>query len=175
MSDPSSIDYRHFHDKIRSYNAAIAMASLGANHCGPIQGRGPFCFKIMGQIYHSTSNLYPPNSQDQRSFGQLYIFDGQEAVEHRLRLAPNRKCKEYILSKLVDKMVNINPHAQSFRLLHSLVQGQTNLPEIIIINCSSSSSLFLCYFDRKKIIKRKNIEKMNLINEKKCFNSFRSI
>ena len=106
------------------------MASLGANHCGPIQGRGPFCFKIMGQIYHSTSNLYPTNSQDQRSFGQLYIFDGHEAVEHRLRLAPNRQCKEYILSKLVDMMVNINPYAQSFRLLHSLVQGQTNLPEI---------------------------------------------
>ena len=64
---------KHFRQNIRAYNNALAMASFGADIQTP-PGRGPYCFRIHGQIYHRIGDLHPPTGMP-RSFGQLYILD----------------------------------------------------------------------------------------------------
>ncbi|GFW26903.1 ATP-dependent DNA helicase [Trichonephila clavipes] len=49
---------QHFKKNIRSYNSALSFASMGAQIVLPA-GRGAYCFRIHGQIYHRTSHLHP--------------------------------------------------------------------------------------------------------------------
>ncbi len=67
------LESRHFHDNIRSYNSALAFASMEAK-LDPPSGRGPFVYRIHDQIYHSIGNLYPEEGE-KPSYGQLYIMD----------------------------------------------------------------------------------------------------
>ena len=48
----------NFQQTIRSYNSAIAFASMGANLTLP-PGCGPSCFRICGQIFHRSGTLHP--------------------------------------------------------------------------------------------------------------------
>ena len=47
---------KHFLNNIRSYNSALAFASVGAK-VDSLPGRGPFCYRIHGQIYHKVGDL----------------------------------------------------------------------------------------------------------------------
>ena len=54
FSDP------HFLEHIRAYNQMFAMTSLGAEIDTSVNvGRGPYVFKISGQIYHQIGRLCP--------------------------------------------------------------------------------------------------------------------
>jgi hypothetical protein len=53
--DPIATNFR---TNIRQYNSALAFASFGANIKSP-PGRGPYCFRIHGQIYHQVGSLNP--------------------------------------------------------------------------------------------------------------------
>lgn len=48
--------YRHFKDNIRSYNSALSFASMGAQIDVLTAGKGPYVFKVHGQIYHLTGH-----------------------------------------------------------------------------------------------------------------------
>ncbi|GKF31160.1 hypothetical protein Tco_0100958, partial [Tanacetum coccineum] len=51
---------RHFLENIRAYNQMFSMTSLGANVDESINnGRGPYVFKISGQLYHWIGSLCP--------------------------------------------------------------------------------------------------------------------
>ncbi|GKD77035.1 hypothetical protein Tco_1339656 [Tanacetum coccineum] len=51
----------HFMENIRAYNQMFSMASLGANIDNSINnGRGPYVFRISGQIYHWIGSMCPP-------------------------------------------------------------------------------------------------------------------
>ncbi|GJV43479.1 hypothetical protein Tco_1428015 [Tanacetum coccineum] len=47
-------------------------------------GRGPYVFKVSGQIYHWIVSLCPEEGHDLR-FLQLYIYDTQEEVANRMQ------------------------------------------------------------------------------------------
>lgn len=55
LSDTKHKDYKNFKQNIRSYNSALAFASMGAN----VQQftKGPNFFKIHGQVYHNIITL----------------------------------------------------------------------------------------------------------------------
>ncbi|GBM28947.1 hypothetical protein AVEN_232040-1 [Araneus ventricosus] len=67
----------HFKNNIRSYNSALSFASMGAQIVPPT-GRGAYCFRIRGQIYHRTSNLHPAEAGDEK-FAQSYVLDSDRA------------------------------------------------------------------------------------------------
>ena len=51
---------RHFMENICAYNQMFAMTSLGAEIDTSINmGRGPYVFKISGQIYHRIGSMLP--------------------------------------------------------------------------------------------------------------------
>ena len=83
LSNPADPHYSHFKDKIRNYNASLSFASMGAKIVQP-NGRGPYTFRVHGQIYHRTSHMHPNDDQD-RQFAQLYVIDSEQATDIRSR------------------------------------------------------------------------------------------
>ncbi|EFX64386.1 hypothetical protein DAPPUDRAFT_334251 [Daphnia pulex] len=60
---------KQFMKQIRNYNSAHAFASLGVNQSPP-PNRGPYCYRIHGQIYHQITPLGPHPIPDM----QICIF-----------------------------------------------------------------------------------------------------
>ena len=83
---------RNFHDNIRQYNSAFAFASFGAQLVPPA-GRGPYCFRIHGQVYHRSGSLYPAKNTSPM-YSQLYILEGDQAVEERLKHSQNQSSRQ---------------------------------------------------------------------------------
>ncbi|PWA97715.1 hypothetical protein CTI12_AA026780 [Artemisia annua] len=74
----------HFLNNIRGYNKMFSMTSLGAAIDESVNvGRGPYVFKVSGQIYHRIGRFCPLSGEPPR-FLQLYIFDTRNEVTHRL-------------------------------------------------------------------------------------------
>lgn len=74
----------HFYDNIRCYNSMFAMTSMGVNVINSINdGRGPYVFKISGQLCHRIGSLLPkPDTKPE--YCQLYIFDTKNEVHDRM-------------------------------------------------------------------------------------------
>ena len=61
------------------------MTSFGATIDDSVNnGRGPYVFKISGQVYHWIGTMCPTGNDDPR-FLQLYIYDTQNEVKNRLK------------------------------------------------------------------------------------------
>nr|GEZ57111.1 helitron helicase-like domain-containing protein [Tanacetum cinerariifolium] len=76
---------KHFMDNIRAYNQMFAMTSFGAKiDESNNDRRGPYIFKVSGQVYHWIGSLCPPPGESPR-FLQLYIYDMDHVVENRMR------------------------------------------------------------------------------------------
>jgi len=71
---------------IRSYNSALAFASMGSNIDHKVAGGGPYCFRIHGQIYRRTStSVVPPEGQTPK-YAQLYILDAELPIGQRMSI-----------------------------------------------------------------------------------------
>ncbi|XP_053147640.1 uncharacterized protein LOC128343121 [Hemicordylus capensis] len=114
-----STEAKNYREHIREYNAALALASMGAEINTP-PGRGPYCFRIHGQIYHKVSPLYP-SEQHKVGYGQLYIFDTGEATIQRLQ--NNSACLATVMESLDTLLRNINPFAKSYEQMHRLTES----------------------------------------------------
>jgi hypothetical protein len=114
---------QHFYNRIRVYNNTFSFASFDANLSNFItQRRGPYCFKIQGQIYYQINNALYPAPNETPSYGQLFIVDNNEATECRLNR--NSNLDEEIL-RSIDNMMRINNiFAQSYRMMHEEIQIQ---------------------------------------------------
>jgi hypothetical protein len=78
----------NFRQNIRSFNSALAFASFGASmEAGCVPGRGPYCFRVQGLIYHLRSNL--GNAQRDKKYAQLYFIDSNLANDERIKNNPN--------------------------------------------------------------------------------------
>lgn len=80
---------------IRSYNSSLSFASLGAQ-IDQVVGRGPYCFKIHGQVYHRTPHMHPID--DERRYAQLYVIDSSNDI--RLQHASNVNLDPTIIENL---------------------------------------------------------------------------
>ncbi|GJW38909.1 hypothetical protein Tco_0064754 [Tanacetum coccineum] len=79
------LENKHFMENIRAYKQMFAMTSFGAKFDDSInRGKGPYVFKVSGQIYHWIGSLCPPPGESPR-FLQLYIYDTDHEVKNRLR------------------------------------------------------------------------------------------
>ncbi|GJX63681.1 hypothetical protein Tco_0296581 [Tanacetum coccineum] len=71
---------KHFMENIRAYNQMFAMTSFGAKIDESINaGRGPYVFKVSGQVYHWIGSLCLTPK-----FLQLYIYDTENEVANRM-------------------------------------------------------------------------------------------
>ncbi|XP_046640289.1 uncharacterized protein LOC124323516 [Daphnia pulicaria] len=98
----------------RKYNHALAFASLGAS-IDVLRGRGPYCYKIHGQLYHNTTAIQyydeeisvPPALK----YAQLYFLDSAQANEQRLNNPANRSCDRALMEQLDVLIRRVNPYA----------------------------------------------------------------
>ena len=125
----------HVHSRIRQYNAALALASIGYN--GDAMSRnntdapnrphvdGYGSLKISGRTYHLIGGLQPSNGQSPR-WGQLFMFDAAEATQ--LRVATTR-CIEHarpdVLSQLHALLLQHNQWVAEFA-----AAGSANFAEL---------------------------------------------
>ncbi|GJS11226.1 helitron helicase-like domain-containing protein [Tanacetum coccineum] len=95
----------HFMENIRAYNQMFSMTSLGANVDKSINnGKGPYVFRISGQIYHWIGSMCPEEGQPPR-FLQLYIYDTTNEVKNRMAHFHNQdelQLKEEIVEGLIE-------------------------------------------------------------------------
>ena len=120
----TDLESRNFRENMRSYNSALAFASMGAQIDLP-PGFGPYCFRIHGQIYHRIGPLHPDPGQ-RAQFGQLYILDSSLALKERMGNAANEKCNEATMSKLGDIIKSISPFAAAFKMMHEVDREEIN-------------------------------------------------
>lgn len=109
----------HFFDNIRYYNSMFAFTSMGVNVIDSVNdGRGPYVFKVSGQLCHRIGSLLPRDGQ-RPEYAQLYIFDTRNEVQNRIRVAayadgtfhPNPQ----IITSLIEMFNVHNPIVQLFR------------------------------------------------------------
>lgn len=115
-----------FRNNIRDYNSAFAFASFGTT-IENLPGRGRCVFKIHGQVYHHVQTLHPPAGEDRR-FGQLYILEGDEAVEGRMRLPANRNLDRDLVGLIAGIMHRMSPYAAAYKHMHQVVEEHRDEP-----------------------------------------------
>ncbi|GJT15509.1 DNA helicase [Tanacetum coccineum] len=120
---------RHFLENIRAYNQMFSMTSLGAQVDDSINnGRGPYVFKISGQLYHWIGSLCPAEGEPPR-FLQLYIYDTDNEVDNRMTYfgGQNSDLRRDIVEGLIDLLDTHNGLVQLFRTAREKFQD-THVP-----------------------------------------------
>ncbi|GFY37560.1 uncharacterized protein TNIN_28661 [Trichonephila inaurata madagascariensis] len=86
---------QHFKKNVRSCNSTLSFASMGSQTVPPA-GRGAYCFRIHGQIYHRTSHLHPAQAGEEK-FAQLYVLDSELATCRRMERCENSECSPELM------------------------------------------------------------------------------
>jgi hypothetical protein len=110
----------NFHDNIRNYNSDMAFASFGAQTS---LLPGIYSFRIHGQIYHQTGTLHPQPNQSPK-YNQLYIIEGDQAVEARMRRKDNQNCRHDIMLLLTIILNRVNPYAAAYKMMKQMEDQQ---------------------------------------------------
>ncbi len=119
LSDPDPRG-RAFHEKIRNYNNALAMTSVGRQLDHTLNnGGGPWIFKLYGELTHRIGSLLPsPDSIP--SYAQLYIYDTEQALQYRMNHPLNSRLDQATLQELQDMLYRAHPAVQLYRQAHEL-------------------------------------------------------
>ena len=102
----------HFHKHIRQYNSALAFTSFTAKEDKVNStGRGPWVWKSGYTIYHRAGSLFP-DSANSPKFAQLYFYDPEDALEHRMER--NEMLDRKIMARLQAILRHHNEYAKIF-------------------------------------------------------------
>ncbi|XP_070678029.1 uncharacterized protein [Malus domestica] len=120
LNPMNSQAFLKFKTNIRSYNSIMALTSMGAKVDPSInKRRGPYVFKINGQVHHLMGSLLPPEGIDPK-FAQLYIYDTQNEVNNRINCfngsEPSEKLDQQIVGDLIKMLDECNEVVKLFRL-----------------------------------------------------------
>ena len=155
-----------FFSNIRHYNNSFSFASFNANLADlTSQRRGPYCFKIQGQIYYQINTALYPSAGESPSYGQLFIIDQQEALHHRLARDP---IIDYQLTLMLDTIIrNNNAFAKSYEIMNQEIRAQqiTGQPEPEMqLLFSVKKGQDMRRYNEQRIINTKCLELINTIN-----------
>lgn len=120
-----------FMQNIRAYNQMFAMTSFGATIDKSVNnGRGPYVFKLSGQIYHWIGSMCPLGN-DTPAFLQLYIYDTENEVRNRVshfRGSQRNDLDPQIVQGLIHFFDAHNELVQTLRTARDLC-GQAEIPD----------------------------------------------
>ena len=106
---------KNYLENIRPFNNAFAFASVQVEGVN-IPGRGPFCFKIHGQVYHKVGGWQPlPGCLP--SYAGLFILEYDSALQHRTDNEANRHCQQNLMDFLQTMLTTHNPYAGMFKFV----------------------------------------------------------
>ena len=141
---------KSFMRKIRTYNSAHAFASMRAEISSP-PGRGPYCFRIHGQIYHNTTPM--DKSTNNPQYADLYFMDSSQALEYRDHHEVNAGCCRDLMEEIDAMLRRLNPYAAVYKMMRQVLEEEyqrsetENLPHRTVGMIISS--------DRKNLDKRR--------------------
>ncbi|XP_058746408.1 uncharacterized protein LOC131619316 [Vicia villosa] len=145
LFDNDNLDSRKFQHQIRVYNMMFAFTSPGAKLNNRFNnGCGPPTIRIRGQTCHRIGSLLPPQGQKPK-FAQLYIYDTENEVHHRMQgLRNSKNIDEMVVQQLSDMLYECNPHAKSFQMARQwLDNGESqNLKLRLISNRSTDGRVY---------------------------------
>lgn len=103
---------QNYFQNIRSFNASFAMISSEAQIDESV-ANGVYHFKIHNTFYHRAGSLSTEYGQNPR-YAQLYFYDVETAVQHRLRQSSNVSCNDVLMRQISTELHSINPYIRSF-------------------------------------------------------------
>jgi hypothetical protein len=106
---------------MRSYNMAMAMASVGHSKDGFPDG----VFVMSGKSYHRLGVSIVPQTGRPHNFAQIYVLDTDDATSRRMELFSNRLNRS-VLQQLHELFLIHNPLASQFRAAASM-----DVPELV--------------------------------------------
>ncbi|XP_074304620.1 uncharacterized protein LOC141639371 [Silene latifolia] len=107
----------NFQKFVLFYNSSFAFTSYGVkkDHELAHRNRGIYTFRVQGQFYHFINDVLP--TQEQPRYIQLYFFDTDVELWHRLQSCPD--LTRIFVSTLM-RIMEINPYASFFRSLREI-------------------------------------------------------
>ncbi|KAL3655100.1 hypothetical protein CASFOL_000886 [Castilleja foliolosa] len=125
-----------FMENIRAYNNMFSMTSFGARIDDAVNdGRGPYVFKVSGQVSHWIGSICPPPNEGPR-FLQLYIYDTDNEVPNRLRFFGNSghtAISPDIVRVLGETLKSCNEYVRLFRSAADLCNASAECNFSIIL------------------------------------------
>ncbi|XP_058742338.1 uncharacterized protein LOC131614807 [Vicia villosa] len=117
MFDQENVVSKKFQQHIRVYNMMFAFTSPGAKLDNRFNnGGGPPTLRIQGQTCHRIGSLLPSQG-DTPKFAQLYIYDIENEVQHRMNcLRTTKNIDPEVVQQLSTMMYEHNTHAKSFKM-----------------------------------------------------------
>ena len=110
-----------FRQTIWAYNSSLALASLlltGKEY--NFATRGPYCYRINGQIYHLISQMYPKNGKAP-GFSQIYIYNQEHKFDNPL--TSFQGLDKSLLKELQDMINGTNHYANKYRTVGNIIKG----------------------------------------------------
>ncbi|PWA78772.1 helitron helicase-like domain-containing protein [Artemisia annua] len=127
---------------IRVYNQMFAMTSFGMNIDNTVnQGRGPYVFKVSGQVYHQIGSLCP-TGDDKPYILQLYIYDTQNEVQNRMCHFTNSDTSALdpeVVQGLIEFLDTHNELVQVFRTARDKC-AENDVPEFKVLLYNGSGA-----------------------------------
>ncbi|KZS10733.1 Uncharacterized protein APZ42_024749 [Daphnia magna] len=126
---------KSFMAKTRTYNSAHAFTSFGASISSP-PGRGVYCFRIHGQVYHNTTPVGLNTTNPK--YANLYFMDAAQASEFRADFDSNGRCCRNLMAELDAMLREKNPYAAIFKMMRQVLEEEyrraeaENLPHQIV-------------------------------------------
>ena len=111
---------KSFMTKIRNYNSALAFASMGANISAP-PGRGPYCFRIHGQVYHNTASV---GDTENPKYADLYFIDAAQAIDYRASVEANGGCCRDLMQELDQMLRENHPYAAIYKMMRQVLEDE---------------------------------------------------
>ncbi|KAJ0776176.1 hypothetical protein HanLR1_Chr02g0042601 [Helianthus annuus] len=113
-----------FMENIRAYNNMFSMTSFGADIDDTVNdGRGPYVFKVSGQLSHWLGSLCPPDNEKPR-FLQMYIYDTENEVSNRLRFfSAASQLSSDIVATISQTLASCNGYVRLFKSAIDLCTG----------------------------------------------------
>ena len=110
----------NFRVGIRMYNSLFAFTSLGGKVDKSVNNdTGPYVFRLNGQNYHRIGSLLPIEGE-KPTFAQLYIYDTDNEIGHRIDAVVKKYKKNEvdpdIVVGLLEMLDNCNELVKAFRM-----------------------------------------------------------
>ena len=120
---------KHFLDNVRAYNQMFSMTSFGAQIDDSVNdGRGPYVFKISGEIHHWIGTICPTNIKEPK-FMQLYIYDTENEVANRMAVYGG-KDRSGLKPEIVQSLIQIlDEHNELVRIFRT-ARERCNQPNV---------------------------------------------
>ncbi|MBW0520701.1 hypothetical protein O181_060416 [Austropuccinia psidii MF-1] len=105
----------------RAYNNSLSFTSLGVHFDETFQGRGPYCFRVRGELHHNIGSIIPMKEDDTR-FAQIFVVgDGQED-EVKKRIKNSGQDLDHNILKEWQKFLSLNnPYVQTYRVAKEII------------------------------------------------------